>query len=155
MSGVKQENINDIPSKHKCEHGGYEYYKRAFLPRGDAKQCTVSVYEIPPKKSAYPYHSHTKNEEVFYIISGNGILRTPNGEKTVSAGDLLFFPADKTGAHKLTNVSESTALIYIDFDTTNDIDVAFYPDSKKIGIWGMNINQIYKTDDSVDYYEGE
>ena len=52
----------------------------------------VSVYEIPPMKAAYPYHFHHNNEETFYIISGEGILRTPNGEREVGAGDLLFFP---------------------------------------------------------------
>lgn len=146
---------NEMQSNHKEEHEGYEYYKRQCIPRGYAKQCVVSIYDIPPGKSAYPYHFHTKNEEVFYIISGSGILRTPDGEKAVSAGDLLFFPANEKGSHKLTNNSDSEMLIYIDFDTANDIDVSFYPDSKKIGVWGQDINQLFKVDDRVDYYDGE
>ncbi len=155
MSGIKHESMNHIPRKHKCEHKDYEYYKRVFLSREDASQCTVSVYEIPPHKSAYPYHSHSNNEEVFYIISGTGLLKAPEGERNVSAGDLLFFPANQTGAHKLTNTSETDTLVYIDFDTTNDIDVAFYPDSQKIGVWGKGINKVYKIDENVDYYKGE
>lgn len=155
MNQVKCANINDIPSEHKCEHEEYEYIKRRFLPRSEAKQCTVSVYTIPPGKSAYPYHFHIKNEEVFYIISGTGLLRTPNGERSVSAGDLLFFPADENGAHKLSNPSGSDALVYIDFDTANDIDVSFYPDSNKLAVWGMNINKVFKADENVDYYTDE
>lgn len=155
MSEIKQMKVNEIASRHKNKHEGYEYHQRVFVPRREAKQCTVSVYEIPPKKSAYPYHFHIKNEEVFYIISGQGILKTPDGEKNVSAGDLLFFPANEKGAHKLTNSSETAMLVYIDFDTVNDIDVALYPDSKKIGIWGMDTNQVFRTEDRVDYYEGE
>ena len=125
------------------------------MPRGEAKQCTVSIYEIPPLKSAYPYHYHCKDEEVFYIISGEGVLRTPEGERAVKAGDLLFFPADESGAHKLTNASETENLIYIDFDVIHDLDAAVYPDSGKIGIWGKNINRVYRLDSDVDYYEGE
>lgn len=155
MSEIKQMKVNEIASRHKNEHEGYEYHQRVFVPRREAKQCTVSVYEIPPKKSAYPYHFHIKNEEVFYIISGQGILKTPDGEKNVSAGDLLFFPANEKGAHKLTNSSETEMLVYIDFDTVNDIDVALYPDSNKIGIWGMDTNQVFRTEDCVDYYERE
>jgi len=33
--------------------------------------------------------------------------------------------------------------------------VAFYPDSGKIGVWGKNINQLYKTNDQVEYYKDE
>ena len=155
MSDIKQLKMDDIPSKHKCVHDDYEYYKRDFIPKGYANQCAVSIYEIPPLKSAYPYHYHYKNEEVFYILSGEGILKTPEGEKIVTAGDFIFLPASSNGAHKMTNTSESEHLTYIDFDTVNDIDVAIYPDSKKIGIWGKGINRVYKMDEDVDYYDGE
>lgn len=155
MDEIKQANITNIPQKYKAEHAEYQFTKRVFLPRNEASQCTVSVYEIPPQKAAYPYHYHAKNEEVFYIISGTGLLRTPQGEKAVSAGDLLFFPANRSGAHKLTNTSETEKLVYIDFDTANDIDVAFYPDSGKMGVWGMDVNKVYKIDADVDYYRDE
>ncbi len=155
MSEIIHRNVTDIPCKHKKEHGNYEYYKRELVTKGSAGQCAVSIYELLPGKSAYPYHFHTKNEEVFYILSGTGTLRTPAGDRPVLTGDFLFFPANEEGAHKLTNTSETESLVYLDFDTYNDIDVAFYPDSGKLGIWGRNINQLYKISDQVDYYEGE
>ncbi len=145
----------DAPQKHKNEHKDYEYFRRHIVPQDAARQCKVSVYEIPPGKSAYPYHYHTQNEEVFYIISGRAVLRTPAGERKVKAGDFLFFPAEESGAHKLTNASEKDMLVYIDFDTKNDVDVAFYPDSAKIGVWGKGINQLYNTSDNIGYYENE
>ena len=155
MSQIKHSRIEDIPASHKCEHEGYEYYRRKFVPFGAAKHTHVCVYEIPPMKSAYPYHFHYKTEETFYIISGIGTLKTPEGEKTVTAGDLLFFPAGEAGAHKLTNASETENLVYIDFDATHELDVAVCPDSDKIGIWGMGINQIFPKSADVDYYDGE
>ena len=155
MCEIKHESIDNIPKSHKNEHEGYEYYRRKFVPFGAAQNSLVSIYEIPPMKAAYPYHYHHNNEETFYIISGEGILRTPNGERKVSARDLLFFPTGAEGAHKLTNSSETEPLVYIDFDVVHDIDVCEYPDSGKIGIWGMDINRIYPKDSDVDYYEGE
>lgn len=32
----------------------------------------------------------------------------------------------------------------------NEIDVAFYPDSQKIGIWGKEINRVYKLDENAE-----
>lgn len=155
MGEIKHSKIEDIVPSHKCEHEGYEYYRRKFVPFGAAKNTLVSVYEIPPGKSAYPYHYHHKNEETFYIISGEGILRTPDGERKVAVGELLFFPTGPEGAHKLTNCSDTEKLVYIDFDVVHDVDVTVYPDSDKIGVWGMGINRLYPQSGDVDYYHGE
>ncbi len=155
MDEILKIKVQDIPLKHRNEHDGYEFYKRELVPKGKAKQCAISVYIIPPRKSAYPYHYHTQNEEAFYIIKGKGILKTPTGDKAVTAGEFLFFPANENGAHKLTNVSETDTLEYIDFDTHNEIDIAFYPDSGKVGIWGKNINKLFRLNQKVEYYDGE
>ncbi len=151
---MKHRNIDDLPRKHKAGAEGYEFTRRDFLKVHEARSL-VRVYEIPPGKSAYPYHYHLKNEETFFILKGEGRLRTSEGERTVRPGDLLFFPAGEAGAHKLTNTSETETLIYLDFDIVHDLDVTAYPDSGKIGIWGMDTNKIYRIGDDVDYYEGE
>ena len=151
---MKHQNIDDLPRKHKRGAEGYEFTRRDFLAVHEANTL-VRVYELPPGKSAYPYHYHLKNEETFFILRGEGLLRTPEGERAVKAGDLLFFPSGENGAHKLTNTSQSEMLVYLDFDIVHDLDVTMYPDSGKIGIWGMDTNKIYRIGDDVDYYEGE
>jgi len=155
MAEIKHAKMEDMTPNYKCEHEDYEYYRRKIVPFGAAKNTLVSVYEIPPLKSAYPYHYHHKNEETFYILRGEGILKTPAGERKVTAGEFIFFPTGPEGAHKLTNSSETENLVYIDFDVVHDVDIAVYPDSDKIGVWGMGINKIYPQSGNVDYYEGE
>lgn len=152
---ILHSNITDLPAKHKALHEGYEYTRRNFVPRGQAEGTLVTVYEVPPQKAAYPYHYHLTDEETYYILSGEGLLKTPEGERRVSAGELLFFPAGSEGAHKLTNTSLTEPLVYIDFDVTHDLDAAIYPDSGKIGVWGKGVNRVYPLDANVDYYEGE
>jgi len=152
---MKHSHPDELPVSHKCEHPDYEYLKREFIPRNEADKTMVSVYEIPPGKSAYPYHYHLKNEETFYILSGEGILKTPGGERRVAAGELLFFPAGSGGAHKLTNTSAAEKLTYIDFDVIHDLDVCIYPDSDKIAVWGKDVNRVYELDSAVDYYKDE
>ena len=155
MSEIRHSHIDDIPAGHKCEHEGYEYRRRKFVPFGGSKNSLVSVYEVPPGKAAYPYHFHHNNEETFYIISGEGLLRTPEGERKVGPGELLFFPTGPEGAHKLTNTSENEPLVYIDFDVVHQVDITVYPDSGKLGIWGMGVNKVFPEGQAVDYYQGE
>ena len=151
---MKHQNINDLPRKHKRGAEDYEFIRRDFMKVHEANTL-VRVYELPPGKSAYPYHYHLKNEETFFILRGEGLLRTPEGERTVKAGDLLFFPAGETGAHKLTNTSDTEMLVYFDFDIVHDLDVAVYPDSGKLAGWGKDVNRVYPVGANVDYYEGE
>ncbi len=154
LSDILHMNIAGLPAKHTAIHEGYEYTRRRIVRRGEAAETQISVYEVPPGKAAYPYHYHLKDEETFYVLSGEGMLKTPEGEKPVRAGDFLFFPAGPGGAHKLTNTG-SDMLVYIDFDVIHDLDACVYPDSGKIGVWGKDVNRVYPLDADVDYYHGE
>jgi uncharacterized cupin superfamily protein len=145
-----------MKAKHACGHEPYEYYKYEATKDAGLKSCCASIYEIPPLKSNYPYHYHMKNEEIFYIISGRGILETDEGLKTVSAGDMMLCPAGEKGAHKITNTSGTEKLVYIDFDTANMPEAVVYPHSGKIGVkTGAAKNEYYKRDTQVDYYTDE
>lgn len=73
MSEIFHAKAADVPCEHKNDYDGYEFFRRTLIPKGLAKGCNVALYEIPPGKSAHPYHYHMKNEESFYIISGKGI----------------------------------------------------------------------------------
>jgi len=148
-------NISKLTTQHKNEHKNYEYYKKIVLSGDNGDKCNVSVYEIPPKKSAYPYHYHLLNQETFYIISGVGTLRTPVGEMNITAGDILVFPPSEAGAHKITNSSDTEMLIYIDFSTYNSTEVSFMPDSNKTVIYGKDVKRIAINGMEADYYDGE
>ena len=152
---IIKKNVNDVQASHQNIHEKFEYHKKDLLGYDEAKLIKFSHYSIPPGKSNYPYHYHTQNEEVFYILSGNGIVKTPKGDISISEGDVIYFPSDETGAHKLTNTSDSEMLVYLDVDTKIRPDVCIYPETNKIGIYGDKIRQIHKMDKGIDYYEGE
>ena len=147
-------NQAEIAPKHEA-HEGYEYRKHLVLPK-EGNQCTVAIMEIPPLKSAYPCHYHVGITEVFYFISGAGLLTTPEGDRAVSPGDVAVFPPGAPGAHKITNTSASEPLRYVDFDTTSAADVVFYPDSEKVGlILDGKLRHVFRENSAVGYYEGE
>ena len=153
---VTVSNCNTIKKKHKSIHAPYEYFKYEAVEDHDKNKLVASVYEIPPNKENYPYHYHLNNEEVFYIISGKGILKTPDGEKKIKAGDIIYCPANEKSAHKLINTSDKENLVYFECDTNMYPDVTHYPESNKVGILcDDDKNTFYKTDSNVDYFEGE
>ncbi len=140
---------------HKSEHPGYESKRRVIVGKEDSEHFDVTVYEVPPGKAAVPYHYHMRNEEVFFILSGTGLLKSPEGERTVTAGDFLYFPNNEKGAHKITNVSETEPLVYADFDIRFEPEIAFYPDSDKVGVFGKGKRLIFPVSKQVGYYDGE
>ncbi|MDR3159260.1 MAG: cupin domain-containing protein [Zoogloeaceae bacterium] len=139
----------------RVAHGDFVYDKRLVVAKTD-NQCAVAFMDIAPGKSAYPRHYHFDVTEVFYVISGNGRVETPEGDKPVSAGDVIVFPPGAAGAHRIWNTSESESLRYIDFDTTAINDLMCYPDSRKIG-FDLNGKTalFFREEEAVDYYEGE
>ena len=65
-------------------------------------------------------------------------------------------PCWKKGAHKITNTSETENLVYLDVDTNNTPDIAYYPHSNKIGIRAAGgTRDNFNLTDSIDYYENE
>jgi uncharacterized cupin superfamily protein len=152
--GIIITNKENITPKHKFEYGSFEYVKYEITERGANNQCYVCLYEIPPQKAAYPYH--TANTAVFYIISGSGVMETPDGVKNIAAGDVIVCPPNDKGAHKMINTSETDILTYLDCDTTNSPDVVFYPASGKIGTLIHGESSIFfEKSSAVDYYKGE
>ena len=60
------------------EFGNVEDFgsKRAHVgSRIGAKKLGYAVVNLAPGKRAWPYHSHHVAEEMFYVISGSGVLR--------------------------------------------------------------------------------
>jgi Uncharacterized conserved protein, contains double-stranded beta-helix domain len=150
---TKKENL---PSEHVSSHPDYEYHIANVVPRHNGNQCAVAFYDIAPGKSNYPFHYHNYSEEVFYIISGQGIIETNEGNFPISAGSMIFCPAGADGAHKITNTSDTAPLCYIDIDTVPKTDMCIYPKTGKIGVYTHDgFNNVYKLDSGVGYYDGE
>ena len=118
----------------------------------DSKNLYFDIRSLDPDKFSYPYHFHKNAEEIFIVLSGEATLRTPDGFKVISQGDIVFMEIGPTGAHQLYNHSE-TPCVYLDIRTASTLDVCEYPDSGKINI--LPQKEIYKVSERVDYYLNE
>ena len=154
--GIVVTRLENLPESHKNEHEPYEYRRYEVTPRQDFSGCYAAFYEIPPRKYSYPYHYHSANTELFYIIRGQGILETPEGECTVQAGDVVACPPGEAGAHRLFNPSVTETLLYLDCDAVHSPEVIRYPRSGKTGIILHGQSSTFFPDCSAaSYYDGE
>ena len=108
--------------------GGGARAKR--LPHGDRLGATV--YELGPGNFT-PYHFHHAWEELLIVLDGEPTLRTPEGERRLSRGDVVFFPLGPDGAHALKNETEESARVLIS-SSLGAPEVAEYPDLKQITV---------------------
>lgn len=133
----------DLVEGQKVAQNGNEFTVKPVILREDAGKCNANFVEVEPGNFAYGYHYHEMNEEVFYIISGSGIVRTPRGDISVKAGDAITFPTGPEGAHVIRNGSETEKLVYIDFGTHLLPEIVHLPDVNKIMGIGPYSNGIY------------
>jgi uncharacterized cupin superfamily protein len=118
----------------------------------NAEDFEFDIRSLDPGRFSFPYHFHRNAEELFVIIAGKAMLRTPDGFSEVNKNDVIFFEKGPSGAHQLYNHSD-TACLYFDLRTTVGIDVCEYPDSNKINI--LPDLEIFESSAKVDYYKGE
>lgn len=127
---------------HEKEQGrkialnGAEFTVKEIIPASDVTKCHANFVEVEPEHFAYGYHWHEVNEEVFYIIKGTAAVRTQDGEITLHTGDAVTFPAGPQGAHIIRNASATEKLVYLDFGTESTLELAHFPDIKKILVAG-------------------
>ena len=131
---------------------GYEMSRARVGELIGASALGLSVYDLPPGQSAFPYHYELGREEWLLVLSGRPTLRDPDGEYELEPGDLVLFPEGEEGAHKVTNNGEAVARIAM-ISNKDEPSVAFYPDSGKIGMWPAG--KLFRLADEVDYFDGE
>jgi uncharacterized cupin superfamily protein len=127
----------------KINRDGNEFTVKNIISDEETSKCRANFVEVEPGNYAYGYHYHEANEEVFYIISGTGVVRTQDGEISVRAGDAIGFPTGKNGAHVMQNKSATEKLVYIDFGTTVLPEIVHLPDFNKVMVIGKEVNAVY------------
>ena len=123
-----------------------------------AKDLGYSYDVIQAGKISCPFHSHRAEEEMFFIVEGSGTLRYGAESRKVRKGDFICCPTGGAEtAHQLINDSNAP-LAYISVSTMMPAEVCEYPDSNKIGAFGVGeprMRHMTMTGSHVDYWQGE
>ena len=97
---------------------------------GDAAGLTqfgVNLLRLPSGTWSSQRHWHTGEDEFVYVLSGEVVLVTDDGEAVLRAGDAAGFPANDLNGHCLQNRSDRDAQV-LEIGTRMTGSVAYYSD---------------------------
>ena len=148
-------NIDQLKLEHFANGEMYEGNSARIGPLLGAKDLGYSYDIVPPGKRSCPFHSHRGEEEMFFIVSGKGLLRYGSETRPIRAGDVICCPTGgPETAHQIVNDSDAE-LAYLSISTMHPAEICEYPDSNKIGAFGGTVRHMTRVGDSVDYWMGE
>jgi uncharacterized cupin superfamily protein len=102
---------------------------------GDAlglKHFGVNLTTIPPGTVSALRHWHSHEDEFIYIVSGELVLVTNDGEQRLTPGMCAGFPAGKPDGHCLANRTREDA-VYLEVGDRRPEDAVTYPDDDIAG----------------------
>jgi len=150
---VSEVNLYDVETEPVAERPpGFQVSRVRVGKLVGAAALGLTVYDLPPGQSAFPYHYELGREEWLLVIAGRPTLRDPDDEYELEPGDLVVFPEGEDGAHKVTNRTDEPVRIAM-LSNTEEPSIGFYPDSGKVGIWPDG--KVFRLADEVDYFDGE
>ena len=170
-------NIADLSEFREVGHKGqaigatrpgqsYEARLGAISTKIGAQKLGYNLTVVPPGKRAFPRHSHRVNEEMFFILEGEGELIVGDQRYPVKRGDVVACPpGGPETAHQIRNTSAIADLKYLAVSTKLSPEMVDYPDSNKTGIYAefppgpggkpQAMRFLSRTGASLDYWEGE
>ena len=150
-------NLDEAPLDHNGE-GQWACTGRALTPVLDAlknraarARLGMNVTYLPAGHASCPFHSHALEDEVFYVLSGRGMLRYGDTVQALRAGDCISCPAGTGIAHQLANPFD-TELVYLSVGLHEPNEICTYPDSGKVMVRSLQAVGVLR---QTPYGEGE
>lgn len=106
---------------------------RVLTPSMRAAGGTLGVVEntLPPGAVGCPFHWHTHEDEVFYVLEGRGVFRYGEELREIGPGDCMTCPAGTGVAHQIANPFDEP-LVYLAIGPHHPHEVCGYPDTGKV-----------------------
>ena len=131
---------------------GHRFSARSLTREVGAERTGFGVYELEPGQATWPYHFELGSEEWLLVIEGELTLRAPEGDQTLRAGDVVYFPEGPRGAHAVRNDSDATARFAMP-SVDQPTNAAVYPDTGTFALHGPGFEHRAKLGDPVEYWQ--
>ena len=125
-------NLLELSLEHKQAGSRFEASTTEFGVQLGLFGLGAALYEVPPGKTAVPFHRHHTSEEMFLVLSGTGTYRYGEARLPIKEWDCLGAPAPGEG-HQIINTGDAP-LRYLAFSNNTTADVTEYLDSGRIRI---------------------
>jgi uncharacterized cupin superfamily protein len=109
------------------------------------RRVALTLARVPPGKESFVYHSHERDEEFLFILSGRGRAEIDGKIYEVGPGDFMGFTAPGV-AHHLSNPYEED-LVYLMGGERSNLDIAYFPKLGRHIVFGPS--GIYGVDDAA------
>ena len=129
-SAINAESIEPQTGSSYPEPFRNQVQSRSKRALGDAfglNSYGVNLVELQPGAWSAQRHWHTVEDEFVYVVSGELVLVTDEGEQVMAAGMVAGFPANVENGHHLVNKSDDAAT-YLEIGTRRPEDACHYPD---------------------------
>ncbi|HEY1753522.1 MAG TPA: cupin domain-containing protein [Caulobacteraceae bacterium] len=104
---------------------------------GGLTQFGVNLSRLPPGVSSSQRHWHSHEDELIYVLEGELVSVTDDGEETLRAGDCVAFRAGEPDGHHLVNRSQRDAVVLEVGARDPDRDRCTYPDIDMVAVPGQ------------------
>ena len=153
-------NLDNVVFDDVEENGLYTSSRGTIGARIGARRLGYNLTVLPPGKAQCPFHCHHGEEEMFFILEGEGELRFGDQRYPIRAHDVIACPPGGPDvAHQIINTGHAT-MRYLAISTVADLEVVEYPDSGKILVSARKsgesrLRKIFRAEATVDYYDRE
>lgn len=147
---VNAEEVREV-GHPDAPHWGAPY--KPMTPALDAKKGRLgaNISRVEKGRTACPFHSHQREDEVFFVLSGRGVLRYGDKLLPLRAGDCVSCPAGTGFAHQIANPYDED-LVYLAVGINDPDEVCVYPDSGKVMVRSLKrVGWL----EPVEYMKGE
>ena len=109
----------------------------------------VNLTRIAPGGESALMHTHSRQDELVYVLEGEAVLATPSGETRLSAGMCAGFPA-RGEAHHILNRS-GRDLVILEIGDRPEGDEGSYPQDDIQAVMGANGKWRFTRKDGTPY----
>ena len=153
-------NLDDVEFDDVEENGIYTSKRGTISDLIGAKKLGYNLTVLPPGKAQCPFHSHHGEEEMFFILEGEGELRFGDQRYPIRQHDVIACPTGGAEvAHQIINTG-TTTMRYLSLSNLVELETCEYPDSQKVmtvsGPRGARVlRKMFRAETEVDYYDRE
>ena len=123
--------------------------RKALGDAGGLTQFGVNLLTLPPGAWSSQRHWHEGEDEFVWVLSGEVVLISNEGEEILKAGDCATFAKGEKNGHHLVNRGKAPATVLeVGTRTPEDSDMCYYPDADLV--WNGPLGT-YTQRDGVPY----
>lgn len=153
-------NLDEVTFDDVEENGRYTSSRGTISGHVGAKNLGYNLTVLPPGKVQCPFHCHHGEEEMFFILEGEGELRFGAQRLPIRRHDVIACPpGGPEVAHQIINTG-TTTMRYLALSTLVAVEACEYPDLGKVMVaagkrGSRTLRKMFRGENTVDYYDRE